>query len=151
MKTFRHFWRYLAKFFLEWEMFQTKVVEKIKTHILCSITFFRKSHRLWDNVEKCNRDRGATNTSQHGAYALRAGLARLYARMRMHTRTRKHAHTQTTVQYLLLFHSKSGYVNAPHCYVIRTLPVFFFFAFVQKAKQWLHKHHPCHSPCQNYN
>jgi len=27
-------------FFLECEMFQTKFVEKIKTHILCSITFF---------------------------------------------------------------------------------------------------------------
>jgi len=34
-------------------MFQTKVVEKIKTHILCSITFFFwKSCLLWDNVEK---------------------------------------------------------------------------------------------------
>jgi len=31
-----------AKFFLEWEMFQTNVVEKIKTHILCSITFLPK-------------------------------------------------------------------------------------------------------------
>ena len=29
-----------------------KVVEKIKTHMLCSITFFRKSCRLWHNVEK---------------------------------------------------------------------------------------------------
>jgi len=29
---------YLAEFFLEWEIFDTKVVEKIKTHILCSIT-----------------------------------------------------------------------------------------------------------------
>jgi hypothetical protein len=31
-----------------------KVVEKIKAHILCSISFFffRKSHRLWDNAEK---------------------------------------------------------------------------------------------------
>ena len=48
-------------------------------------------------------------TSQHGAYALRAGLARLYARMRMHTptrlgthvhaRTRKYAHTD---QYVIL-------------------------------------------------
>jgi len=28
--------------FLEWEMFQTKVVEKIKTRILCSVTFFPK-------------------------------------------------------------------------------------------------------------
>jgi hypothetical protein len=33
-------------------MFRTKVVEKIKTHILCSVTLFRKSCRLWDNVEK---------------------------------------------------------------------------------------------------
>ena len=33
-------------------MFQTKVVVKMKTHILCSITFFRKSFRLGDNVEK---------------------------------------------------------------------------------------------------
>jgi len=33
-------------------MFQTKVVEKIKTHILFSVTIFRKSCRLWDNVEK---------------------------------------------------------------------------------------------------
>jgi hypothetical protein len=29
-----------------------KVVEKIKTHMLYPITFFRKSCRLWDNVEK---------------------------------------------------------------------------------------------------
>jgi hypothetical protein len=46
-------------------------------------------------------------TSQYGAYALRAGLARLYARMRMHTPTyprthmhagtRNHAHTGQSV------------------------------------------------------
>jgi len=36
-------------------MFQTKVVEKIKTNILCSVTFFRKSRCLWDNVEKYGR------------------------------------------------------------------------------------------------
>ena len=46
-------------------------------------------------------------TSQHGAYALRAGLARLHARMHtptrsgthMQARTRKHAHTG---QYVIL-------------------------------------------------
>ena len=31
---------------------------------------------------------GPQMTSQHGAYALHAGLARLHARMRMHTPTR---------------------------------------------------------------
>jgi hypothetical protein len=61
MKTYVHLWQYLTEFFLEWEMFQTKVVEKTKTHILCSITFFRKSCRLWDNVEKCGTARQATD------------------------------------------------------------------------------------------
>ena len=42
MKTFSHSLQYLAEFFLEWEIFQTKVVEKIKTRILCSVTFFQK-------------------------------------------------------------------------------------------------------------
>jgi hypothetical protein len=42
-------------------MFQTKVVEKLKTHILCSIKFFQKSYRLWDNVEKYDRTRQATD------------------------------------------------------------------------------------------
>jgi hypothetical protein len=70
-------------------------------------------------------------TSQLGAYALRAGLARLYTRMRTrtssradnhtHARTRKHAHTDQYV--ILLFHSNSGFVNASECYVIRILPV----------------------------
>jgi hypothetical protein len=32
-------------------------------------------------------------TSQYGAYALHAGLARLYARMRIHTPTRPGTHT----------------------------------------------------------
>jgi hypothetical protein len=55
MKTYARLWQYLAEFFLEWQMFQTKVVEKIKTHILYSVNFFRKSYRLWDNVEKWGR------------------------------------------------------------------------------------------------
>ena len=39
MKTNTHFLSYLAQFFLEWEMFQTKVVQNITTHILWSGTF----------------------------------------------------------------------------------------------------------------
>ena len=31
MKTNIYFWSYLAQFFLEREMFQTKIIEKIKT------------------------------------------------------------------------------------------------------------------------
>jgi hypothetical protein len=35
MKTFSHLWQYLAYFFLEWEMFQIKVADEIKSQILC--------------------------------------------------------------------------------------------------------------------
>jgi hypothetical protein len=41
VKTTLHFLSYLANFFLDWEMFQTNVVEKTKTHILCPVTFFK--------------------------------------------------------------------------------------------------------------
>ena len=61
MKTDTRFWSYLAQFFLEWELYRTDVVEQIKTHILCSITFFRKSCRLWDSVEKYFRAGPATD------------------------------------------------------------------------------------------
>jgi hypothetical protein len=42
-------------------MCQTKVVEKIKTHFVCSITLFRKSCCLWHNVEKYGTARQATD------------------------------------------------------------------------------------------
>ena len=40
-----------------------KDVEKIKTHILGSITFSRRTCRLWGNVEKYGRSRQATDDS----------------------------------------------------------------------------------------
>ena len=40
MNTDIHFRSYLDQSFLQQQMFHTRVVEKIKTHILCSVTFF---------------------------------------------------------------------------------------------------------------
>jgi hypothetical protein len=51
MKTNTHLLSYLAHLFLEWEMFQTKVVEK--KHILCSVTFFENCafyERTWNII-----------------------------------------------------------------------------------------------------
>jgi hypothetical protein len=59
MKTYADLY-YLTEFFLEWEIFQTKVVEKVKTHILCSIHFSQKCH-LWGNVEEYGKARLATD------------------------------------------------------------------------------------------
>jgi hypothetical protein len=52
MQTNIHFLSHLVQFFLEWEMFQTKIVQKIKTRIYCSITFFENRNVLeitWEN------------------------------------------------------------------------------------------------------
>jgi hypothetical protein len=47
-----HSFDHISFFFLEWEMFQKKIVGKIKTHILCSVPCFSKTFLLWHNVEK---------------------------------------------------------------------------------------------------
>jgi len=49
----------------------TKVVEEIKTHILCSITFLKKnSCHLWDNVEKYCRVGQATDDNMAHAHCM---------------------------------------------------------------------------------
>ena len=50
----------LAQFFYNEKTFHTKVVEKIRTQILSSVTFSWKSCRLWDSVEKYWRAEQAT-------------------------------------------------------------------------------------------
>jgi hypothetical protein len=99
MKTFSHIWQGLAEF-LEWEMFQIKVVDKIKTHTVWTVTFFfRKSCHLWDNVEKCGEAREAADNMAP-------------AHCMLHNATR--AHTHRRMKYSLLFHCNSGLVNAPN-------------------------------------
>ena len=61
MNTYVHLW-YLAEYFLEWEIFQTKVVEKIETRTMYN-NFFWKLYNLWDNVEKYGRARQAMGYS----------------------------------------------------------------------------------------
>ena len=61
--------RYLAHFFLEWNIFPTKAIEDIKTHILYSVAFlFRKSCRLWDNVQKYCRTEQVTDGNMAHAH-----------------------------------------------------------------------------------
>jgi hypothetical protein len=83
-------------------MFETKLAEDIRAHILCSIMFFRKSCRLWDNVKKYGTAIEATDDNTR-------------RRMRVACWTAKV--TNTHPEYLLFF-DNSGYATAP-----RTLPV----------------------------
>jgi hypothetical protein len=52
-------------------MFQKKVGEKIKTHILCSVTFFfRKSCSLWEDDRKYCRAGQTTNDNMTHTYRM---------------------------------------------------------------------------------
>jgi len=96
-KINRHFaWRpiniydrsYLAHFLWEWKMFQTKFVEKINPpHFLFVNKVFRKSCRLWNNLEKYSRAgqavHGNAATNSPPEYVKRIALPlkqRLYQR-----------------------------------------------------------------------
>jgi hypothetical protein len=74
MKTFSHLWHYLAKLFLEREMLQTKVVEKIIIHILRSIAFFFENRTGYEILSKnLVEPEGPQMTSEYGVYELHAG------------------------------------------------------------------------------
>ena len=105
-----HFWTHLAQFFLDRKILQTNVVEKLEAHVLCSVTFLRKSCRLWDNVIKYCRARQDTDDNMAHAHCM------------LDTEGYKHTHTEV-VQYPLLFHCHSGYTNVPQCHAILALPV----------------------------
>jgi len=55
-------------------MFHTKVVQKIKTHILCSVSFFLKNRtvyeKAWESVVEPDRPQV---TLKYGGRALHAG------------------------------------------------------------------------------
>ena len=81
-------------------MFQTKVVEKIKTHILCSVFFFNRAvyKIMWKNILSW-----ADHRPQYGSFALHAGYLRLQ------------------IPTVRLAHYNNACMNTPHCYVIRTV------------------------------
>ena len=118
MKINTHSLSYLAHFFLEREMFQTKFVEKIKTHIFCSVTFFRKSCRLWDNVEKCC-------TAEQATYDNMA-----------HEQGYRHTHTHRI--YNTYCFSTTTVVAGTRLSVTftRTFPVLLFFYFFRITLKW---------------
>jgi len=105
------FLSYIAHFFLEWEIFETKVAEKIKTHVLCSIFLFRKSCLLWNNVEKYCRAGQTTDGNMAHANCI--------------LDTYDYKHTLRICSTYWFSAATKGFTNAPHCYVIRTLPVVF--------------------------
>jgi hypothetical protein len=112
MKTNSNFWSYIVYFFLKWEMFQTKVVEKIKTPSFYSITFFLNRaicEIMWKNTVQPGRPHLKIWHMRIGCWILKS--------------------TNTHSEYvllLLLFHCNNGWTNMPYCYITRALPVVLF-------------------------
>jgi hypothetical protein len=93
-------------------MFETKVVEKTKTHILGSVRFLRKSYRLLDTMEKCGTARESTKDSTMERMRFACWI------------------TETTYRHLncvipIVLHDNSGSANAPQYYVIPISRVLF--------------------------
>ena len=59
MKIYVYLWQYLTEFFSEWEMFQTKVIQKIKIQTLSSWRFLQKNctvcEVMWKSVIQLER------------------------------------------------------------------------------------------------
>ena len=110
MKTYIQFWKNLIQFFLEWKTAQTKVVKEIRTHILCSITFFFLILPLWDNLEKYCTAGEATDDN--------------IWRMRIACWIPKATDTLRICNNSF-FHCSNVCANMPQCYTISTLPVLF--------------------------
>ena len=100
-----------------------KTVQKIRTHISCSITLLWKSWRLWDNVEKYCTPRQTTYNT--------------ILRMRFASPTDKEiTHTRNhNISFLFISHDSHGYANAPSCYVYTRIAV---LSFIQKVRNLMY-------------
>jgi len=73
METYVHL-LYMAELLLQSEMFQKNVVEKIKTHILCSITFFSENRAVYEIMWKSMVETARPQIAiYYGPSALHAG------------------------------------------------------------------------------
>ena len=91
-RSILHLWSHLAESFSEWETFRRNVIEKIKTHILCSFILFPKIVLFVRYCVKCGRARQATD----GNIVWRTRLACLKSKA-----TDKHSEYEIRIAFLL--------------------------------------------------
>ena len=119
IETYAHLWQHLGEFFLKREIFQIKVVDKIKRNIIYSVTYFRKSHCLCDYVEKCG-------TAGQPQKTIRCMCLACWITMATHTNS----------EYLLLFRGNNGYENATQYYVIDCPSSYVNFRIAYREISW---------------
>ena len=113
MRTNMHYWSYLALFFLEWEIFRTQIIEKIKTHFMLNnfSLFFRKKRAvheiMWKNILEPDRPKMTV------------------WRMSIACRVPKATHTHTLTRTLTAVPQQKWLHERPHCCFRRTAGPFF--------------------------
>jgi hypothetical protein len=112
------FLSYLAEFFLEWEIFHTKFVEKKRTQNLCSATFLQNRAVYEIMWKKCSTARRATDDNK-------------IRRMRIACWTPKATNTHSEHVTLLAFPCNNGGTNAPH---VACLPCWFLHISERNSK-----------------
>jgi hypothetical protein len=96
-------------------MFQTKVVEKIKTHILYSVFLFFENRAVFEIMLKNILE--PERTQVIGPLSVAYWISKA-------TRAQEHTHTHTEKCVILIaFSHNGGFVNAPQYYVTCKLPV----------------------------
>jgi hypothetical protein len=110
MKTFSHLWQYIVEFFLEWEIFQIKVVEKIKIHILCSTTF--SENRAF--YEIMSKNMVEPWTPQMAKWRLRSPCTHTHTHTHPHTPPHTHTHTHPST------HTHTIYIYIYNIYYFST-------------------------------
>jgi len=128
MKTNINLWSYLAHFFLEWEMFQTKFVEEIKTHILCSVTFFFKNHAVYEIRW--------TNIAEPEGLQMTIWRMRIACWIAKATNTNTHTHTHREYVILIAFR-RQQWLQEPASALPYTY-IAFIVCFVTDMWKWVY-------------
>ena len=118
MNTFVNLWCYLAELVFKCKVFQTRVVEKIKTHILCSINIFFSENGVGYEIKweiRVEPDRPQM-TVKYGTEKMRFSYGTNKARKHTHTHTLTHTHIISNT-YCFSMNSPivKAYVYCPSC------------------------------------
>ena len=108
------------------------IVEKIKANILCKYLFFRKSCRLWENLEKCGRAGQTTDDNTIECLRFACWITKA---------------TDTHSEYVIFICSPRQHWLRERTsrYVTRTLPLFFDVLFLSPtvSGKWTNRYLCC--------
>jgi hypothetical protein len=134
---FSHLCHYLAELSFEYEMFQVNVVEKLQTHILCSL-IVSENRSGCEIVKKYGGTRGAeittwrmrvacwiSKTTRAQAHACARAPTPTHTLPRTHARSRTHTHTEICNTYWFSTATVVSLTCLSVTLYIRRLPCFF--------------------------